>query len=1704
MAPSSVLVFVVCMVEIILGAPTYFVTSPNLFHVGLDETVVIVVHEVKAAIPVTLELKNADKTKTYSTKANIQCDPDIPKTVTLKVTLDDLGKEEKEVDNPYIWLVAKSTSPHLAFTKETQIMVTRRVGNVFLQLDKPIYNPRSEMQLRAFNIDQHLLPSSRTIRLEIKDPNGKTLTREDMAAKDKYPGIVQFTPFKFPQIVTTGIWTASVFYGDEYQYKKEVEFEVREYILPTFEVLVSYDEIITPDSKQSTGRVKAIYTYGKNVRGTVNVTYGLAYPDNVVQFYHTASDINGNYYFTLDVNKIKQLGYQEELWFPRVEEDNLKLLVTAKVREAATGSEEEGSVLIPFATSMFKVSLDRTIKFFKPALPFLVNIDVKSFLPLPERHRRIPIRIQIHAVVTGGKRVPLGLFRNAAAETLTDEAGQAKLTIDNVPRDAQQLEIKVSTRYEAGKWRNAESTLVVGRQESDSENSYILIREQQQAVKVGDTLEVEVFSSTQDRTRLNYFIVAQGQIIGAQTLVEKGGVLQTLRIPVLHQMSPEARLVVYYYATKGGKTIVVSDSILVNVEPICRNDVTFSTPNKRTEFRPAENLDLLIRAAPHSNVALVMVDKAVYLLREAGVLKRNQLFDFLKERVLSCGAGGGHNMPTVFKDAGVTMLTNTHITTPRRDTEMCPEKGAQQRRRRSVGDLEDVDKCCERGRNGTDCRREAMAMVQQKVPADCVNAFYNCCLATHPQTENEVETDEARAGGARQVNQEIFQEIVIDPARLQKRYQFDESWLWEIDYINGNAAYSKAITLKDSITTWVLQGVGMSKTQGMCIAEPFNITAFKTFFIQLDLPKSAVKGEQTVVKATIFNYGNRDQPVRAFLEGTEGICSGTKAGRQGRERQFVVKANSAFSVSWPVIPLRIGNLPVRVQAFVLTDQDYIEKQLHVLPSGKEHEISNTVVLDPSGESIGHVNQPQTISDRIKVIPNKDEGKQIITIDVGKVRDYVSGSAKIALSFWGELLGPVVEEIMTGMEGMVRLPRGCGEQTMIYLGPTLYTARYLKKTGQMTNDMETKAYGYIRQGVQRMMTFRREGEGSFTVWMNHPSSTWLTAFAVKVFSQAQEFNVLTNDLTNIICTAVNWISKYRNPDGSLFDPYKTHHQGDMVGAVHDKQTLTAFILISLLEADCQIQESKAAIQAAIGYLQSELKSLTRPYDIAITTYALALADSPKKTEANDLLKKMAFYDEGLNQRHWPSKLQGVKLKHGLSAPSLEVETAGYALLAQLKLGDLEYSHAIVNWLIAQRQGKGVYRSTQDTVIGLQALTEYRINTDRSDLEMDIVITSDKDMEWDESLALTTEDVLLHHQIELSDHIGHTLSVQANGRGVAYMDFQMSYNVKVPRTGPQGEQENCMFEIITAIGDCPGGNAVEQDQGEEEEERCSQLTISAKYLGEDSTGMVMIDAGLFTGFEAIKEDLELIKNTKGNKIAQYELSDRTVHFYVDEILPGNVVSVSFRIVEKFSVGNVQSVPVKVYKYYDPDVSCTKFYHPDRGSALLTYNCIGDVCQCLAGQCGKCYNVNGEGTQPLQYSAMKMKACGVGETVDYVINATVTRIEFTDVEERVTAMVEFVAKQGNDLGMLVGSEIVLIKEYECACPFLKEGVTYLIMGMDGIAEPAEGGGEKYSYYMNSDTYVTEYLGNRWRELRGLSQRIGKQQERFLKVQHSKGCPT
>lgn len=62
-----------------------------------------------------------------------------------------------------------------------------------------------------------------------------------------------------------------------------------------------------------------------------------------------------------------------------------------------------------------------------------------------------------------------------------------------------------------------------------------------------------------------------------------------------------------------------------------------------------------------------------------------------------------------------------------------------------------------------------------------------------------------------------------------------------------------------------------------------------------------------------------------------------------------------------------------------------------------------------------------------------------------------------------MMGPSVN----GLDRLLRMPSGCGEQNMVKFAPNIFVLQYLKATAQLTPKIETKALHYLESGRNQL-------------------------------------------------------------------------------------------------------------------------------------------------------------------------------------------------------------------------------------------------------------------------------------------------------------------------------------------------------------------------------------------------------------------------------------------------------------------------------------------------------------------------------------------------------------------------------------------------------------------------------------------------------------
>uniref|UniRef100_A0A8C3T1H2 Uncharacterized protein n=1 Tax=Chelydra serpentina TaxID=8475 RepID=A0A8C3T1H2_CHESE len=1127
---------------------------------------------------------------------------------TAKVPTKDIKKDSRQ--NQYVVVQAKFPQQ----TLEKVVLVHFHSGYIFIQTDKTIYTPGSTVLYRIFTVGHKLEPVSKTVIVEFEVRSVKCIQ----------------CSFLFPSS-SLGTWKITARYEDSPQQSFSAQFDVKEYVLPSFEVILEPSEkfLYIDGIEDFTVSITARYLYGKKLDGTAFVLFGVKMDDekrSIPQSLKRISvipilDGDGEATLTRDMLRARFANPNELVGH------SLYVSVTV-LTESGSDMVEAERTGINIVTSPYQIHFTKTPKYFKPGMPFelMVYVTNPDGSPAP----RVPVQDEE--------------FQSAGS---TQGDGTAKLII-NMPGDRQQLSITVKTTHpNLPANRQASKSMVAEAYQThkDSKN-YLHLAVTASELKPGDNLPV------------NFHLKSNNE-------------------DVLKQI----QYFTYIILNKGKIVHIVADSVWLDIKDTCMGTLVVKgdTDEDRGTHLPQTELKLKLEGDHGAYVGLVAVDKGVYVLNKKHKITQSKIWDSVEKSDIGCTAGSGKNNLGVFTDAGLALEMSNKISTAQRTDPECPQPA--KRRRRSVqlieykanktADYQDrkLKKCCEDGMYENPMGHTCKKRVEYILDTDeCKKTFLDCC--------NYIKTlrDKLKRELHLQLARSDLDEDFMSDEDITSRSQFPESWLWQVEQLteqqNKLGISSKEVTifLKDSITTWEVLAVSLSETKGICVAEPYEIKVMKDFFIDLRLPYSVVRNEQVEIRAILYNYRNQKIKVRLELLHNPVFCSASTS--KAKYRQILdIKAKSSLAVPLVIVPLQLGSHDIEVKAAVwggFGDSDGVKKKLKVVLSW----------LDGWHFT---VSSPR---------PSFSGGVQEVKVRAADIDDIVPDTeSETKVSIQGNSVTNIVENSIDGanLKHLIVTPSGCGEQNMIGMTPPVIATIYLDSTEQWEKiglQRRAEAIKLIMQGYTQQMVYKKP-DFSYAAFKHRPASTWLTAYVAKVFAMAQKLVSIENQ---VICGAVKWlILEKQKPDGIFQEDAPVIH-GEMIGGYKGAEpavSLTAFVLIALEEAKdiCknQVNNLEGSISKAAVYLAQRYQSLTRPYTVALASYALAMVGKLNTEEA-----LMNASKEG---NRWEE----------LNTHTFNIEGTSYALLALLKMKKYELTHPIVRWLREQNYYGGGYGSTQVSMI-----------------------------------------------------------------------------------------------------------------------------------------------------------------------------------------------------------------------------------------------------------------------------------------------------------------------------------------------------------------------------------------------------------------------
>uniref|UniRef100_A0A671UD52 Alpha-macroglobulin receptor-binding domain-containing protein n=1 Tax=Sparus aurata TaxID=8175 RepID=A0A671UD52_SPAAU len=574
------------------------------------------------------------------------------------------------------------------------------------------------------------------------------------------------------------------------------------------------------------------------------------------------------------------------------------------------------------------------------------------------------------------------------------------------------------------------------------------------------------------------------------------------------------------------------------------------------------------------------------------------------------------------------------------------------------------------------------------------------------------------------------------------------------------------------------------------------------------------------------------------------------------------------TLSWTMAPSALGAVNVSVTAEAVASHALCGNEIVSVPErGRIDVVTRSLIVKAEGiEMMKNYNW---------LLCPKDEALTE-EIDIELPENVIDGSARATLSVLGDILGRALKNL----DGLLRMPYGCGEQNMALLAPNIYILQYLRNTQQLTPAITEKSTNYLTSGYQRQLNYKHS-DGAYSTFGAGAGNTWLTAFVLRSFAKAQSFIYI--DPTKIE-ESKTWLERKQRENG-CFEQSGKLFNNRMKGGVSDEVTLSAYITAAFLE----MNTSDAVVKQSLSCLRESMSDLSNTYTTALLAYVFTLAgDMEARAHLLKHLDTVALRQGGF--LHWSRTATE-------TSASLSVEISSYVLLAKLSASptaeDLGYATPIVRWLTGQQNYYGGFSSTQDTVVALQALALYATLVFSPEGSSTVTVQSPSGQLM---FDVNQDNKLLYQEVVLKDVTGkHSLEVK--GTACASVQISLHYNIPTPT------DVDTLSVEVKPEADCT--------------RQRPKLTLKLKslYSGKESTtNMVILDIKMLSGF----------LNITSSQLKGALLVDR-VEQKEDHIL---VYLQRVRIVQEHPVQNMKPAVVKIYDYYQTS---------DQAETEYTYPCV-----------------------------------------------------------------------------------------------------------------------------------------------------------------------
>ncbi|OCT71342.1 uncharacterized protein LOC431886 isoform X1 [Xenopus laevis] len=1321
--------------------------------------------------------------------------------------------------------------------KDRKAVVIAPLNTICLiQMDKPVYKPGCKVRFRLISLNTMLLPiSEKYTAVYLEDPSGSRIAQ--WQNQESVGGVVQL---EFPLISDAAPGSYTITAEGESCESARQGFTVDEYILPRFSVIVDPPNTISILDDILTLNVSAIYTYGQPVPGSVTIK---CCREASSYYGRKGNCFKGNR--GICTNITGELGPDGAFYgvvsllpFQMGQSGfQMSLGVALTVTEEGTGIQVTHQFFIMITSQLATLIFDYDAlkEFYKRGIPYLVKVILTDANDNPMANEQVEVEL-------AGKTI---------GAVLTDKEGRAEYAIDTSSFVQENFTVVVSyenphqcyyTEWEGPDFPTAQHFVMRFYSETGSfldiqGSSVELNCGQVHNISVRYILSLDGMGEGATTATFYYLAMSRAKIVqhGQRDVhlnQSKSG-LFNIGLNVTSDLAPGAELIVYCILDLE----LIADTISLDIEKCFQNQVSLSFSD---DLGPtASNVSLNLSAAPGSLCGVKVIDSSLLLINPYESLSASGVYYSIPYLSLFGYNYGGFN-------------------------------------------LEEPEPPCEDPNTVIFCKGRYYLPVSSSTEGDTYQNLrrVGLVLGTSSKIRKPVVCGmEAKFSVPRKSSGESDFGSSLSNGHVETlRKNFSETFLWRLVSVDSEGQNTITETVPDTITKWQGSMFCVSEKEGFGITKySANFTSFLPFFVELSLPYSLTREEILVMKAFVSNYLEECIKIIVTLQPSADF----EVIPQDVKQDQCICSGGRSSYSWNIIASSLGRISFIVSAETTHIGASCDGPSDQSQSTRKDTVIQTILVQPEG-----IRKEETSSNLVCVEDSNVE----MPINLTLPENIVQGSASAFVTFVGDVLGLP----LSNLQNLLQMPYGCGEQNLARMAPIPYVLEYLNNTNQLTDELLQTAVQFLNEGYYRQLRYKLPS-GAYDAFWSSPSdgSSWLSAYTFKTFEKAKKYIYVDGKIQQQTLLYLQTSQKLDNgcfkAEGNLF-MRQCGQERDLC--------FTAYLAIALLESN--YSSGMTLLDDALGCLEAAMSSASTLYFKSYTVYVFTLVQNweIRNTLLNELKSKVVSERGTL---HWEreDKLgqEGIPLYYPNYSPA-EVEITAYMLLSIAKGSDpthddLTYMAQISVWLIQQQNSYGGFRSTQDTVVALQALAFYAQLLFKSNAHHNVFLRS----EYGDvgQLNLSEHNRLVVQRLQLPEVSGN-YSISINGTGCCLVQSTIRYNIPVPK-------ENSAFYVAadSVSKNCLNGVAY-----------TITITVSVSYRGlRNETNMVIIDIQMLSGYQADYPSLRQLENSQ--QVSKTEEQDNHVFLYLNAV-PLKTIQLSFKVLIGSRVLNVKSASVYVYDYYE----------------------------------------------------------------------------------------------------------------------------------------------------------------------------------------------